>query len=155
MAKKGVTRGCRERVLIRRSRAFELRALGVKSLREIGEELDISEAQVRRDIKAYTDAYLAEEKEHARQLRVLMTEQLQKIIDALVPKAIGGDCKYAETISKLMVRQAKLMGLDAPEKKEVREEIVHFEMLFEAGRGRRDEGEIVEGEAREVKCLQA
>jgi hypothetical protein len=52
--------------------------------------------------------------EHAADLKIIMRERLEAMVASVYEQASGGDYAAVDRILKIMERQAKLDGLDAP-----------------------------------------
>ena len=87
------------------------------SISEISDTMDLSVSSVRSCLKG---AYAKLSMEHvAEESRELELERIDEVMLAYYEKAIDGDEKAADIVFKAMDRRAKLLGLDAPEKKKV------------------------------------
>lgn len=99
--------------------AMELRKSG-KTYVQIGTELGISDVAaynlVRRAINRLDDATT----EIADSVRRLELDRLDHMLEKLKPKLDNGNIKAIETAIKIQERRSKYLGLDAPEKKDLR-----------------------------------
>lgn len=116
--------------------ALELRRKGY-SYREIARELKV---HVKVAHKVVTDAFkeqLAKMGETSEMLVKLQMERLEAMWQGLSTNAEGGNARAIEVALRLLERQAKLCGLDAPVKQEVKvsySELSDEELLAEASR---------------------
>ncbi len=79
--------------------------------------LDISTSSVSSSLKgAYSKLHMEHEAIEARDLELARLDEVQS---SFYETAIEGDPKAAEVVFKSMDRRAKLLGLDAPEKKQI------------------------------------
>lgn len=100
----------------RQTYLLRLRRQG-KSLTEISDMLDISISAVSSSLKgAYSKLSMEHEAVEARDLELARLDEVQS---SFYETAISGDPKAAEVVFKSMDRRAKLLGLDAPEKKQI------------------------------------
>lgn len=105
--------------------------------REIAVELRITRRQVS---KVLDDAYAAvarECKESAEQQVRLQMDRLEWMLKSLNERIEGGHVGSVEAALRILERQAKLLGLDAPTKQEVKvqySELTDEELLAEAER---------------------
>lgn len=58
-------------------------------------------------------------REPAEELRTLETERLDRMLMGLWEKARAGDLKTVDRVLRIMERRSRLLGLDAPERKDV------------------------------------
>jgi DNA-binding CsgD family transcriptional regulator len=100
----------------RQTYLLKLRRHG-KSVTEIADMLDITPSAVGSALKgAYSKLHMEHEAIEARDLELSRLDEMQ---DSFYEVATAGDPKAAEVVFKAMDRRAKLLGLDAPEKKQV------------------------------------
>jgi transcriptional regulator len=116
-------RGQSEEAAERRVRALQLRILGL-SYRRIAAELNVSEAQSFRDVQSELDRLAKQAQENAEQLRTLELRRLDEMQAAIAPQlfpAKGNNANLGaiDRALRIMERRARLLGLDAPEKKEM------------------------------------
>lgn len=111
-------RGSRERAALRRSTCFELRRAGW-SYRAIGDKLGINPAQAYRYVRSALDEINARANEAVEEMRALELQRLDRLQSGLWTSAAGGDPKAAAVVLKVFERRAKLLGLDAPEKRDI------------------------------------
>jgi hypothetical protein len=99
--------------------------------------LDISASAVSSSLKgAYSKLSMEHEAIEARDLELARLDEVQS---SFYETAISGDPKAAEVVFKSMDRRAKLLGLDAPEKKQI-------ETSFTIGWLGDDEPHTIDGE---------
>jgi transposase len=102
----------------RRERAINLRIEG-QPYREIAKLLGVSLSQARSDVEAVLERTREHADETAQRMRKISLERLDRLTRGLMPKADRGDSRAAEVIAKIEERRAKLVGMDAPEKREL------------------------------------
>ena len=69
--------------------------------------------------KACSRALAASVREVADELRNLELARLDRMHAAVWPKAIAGNCRAVDRVLAIMARRAKLLGLDAPRRRNV------------------------------------
>jgi DNA-binding CsgD family transcriptional regulator len=121
----------------READALDLRAEGL-TFQEIGARLGVSRQMaariVRRGLRALP-------RESAAELVVLQDAQLDMIWAAMFPRAVEGSPRAAAVCIRVLERRAKLHGLDAPTRTEVRmsvEEVDALDAEIEALLAQRD-----------------
>ncbi len=108
-----------EAVLHRRKmRSMELRRKGY-SYSEIVQELQkegwiVSTVQVYRDVTEAIRRRIRDESENAELARQMELDRLDIALKAITPRVETGDDDAIHTMMKIMVRRAKLSGLDSP-----------------------------------------
>jgi predicted DNA-binding protein YlxM (UPF0122 family) len=86
---------------------------------EIAQKLGVSEQAVSKMLKRVLEETKAEISDEAEKLRAVQLERIEMMIRGLWTKAITGDEKAIETVNKLLTRQARLLGMDAPSRTEL------------------------------------
>ena len=100
-------------------KALELRKAGA-TFRRIGQELGCSEQRAHQIVTRELTRLNKDRAEEASQARRLELERLDALSTPLYAKAIrGGEERAVEAYLKLMERRSRLLGLDAPVKREV------------------------------------
>jgi hypothetical protein len=99
-------------------RAVELRAAGTPYA-EIADELGVEVSTAAHYVAEGLARYLGEEVRCADTARRLHVERLRALLAAQWPKAMRGDATAATACLKIMEREAKLLGLDAPLKVDI------------------------------------
>jgi hypothetical protein len=99
----------------RRFRAFGLRLDGW-SYREIGQALQVSNKQAFADVQAEAEQLSKVAREGNSRRRQIMLAQIDRAKRHLAPKIAAGDIRAAETLVKLLDRESRLLGTDAPSK---------------------------------------
>lgn len=107
----------KSKILERQIQVLELRQSGW-SFRAIGEKLDISHVQAWQDFQNALTELREVSNDKADDLRQLELERLDALTKALEPMAMVGNTNSINAYLRVMERRAKLLGLDAPEKKE-------------------------------------
>lgn len=103
-----------ENARLRTARALELRLAGLK-YGEIANALGYASGQgahnaVTRAMRQET----AQSEEHREQLRALQLARTERMLRAIWPNVIAGDLFAIDRALKILDRQARLLGLDAP-----------------------------------------
>ena len=99
----------------KRNQAMSLRLKGL-TFREIGEQMGISKQHANEYVQQALAETLKERQELADEVRQLTKERLDALLSAHWEKALAGSKESSELALKLIDRQAKLFGLDAPTK---------------------------------------
>lgn len=116
--------------------ALDLRRRGF-TFREISGELRVPLRRAHRLVKDALTEQAAKAAANAELLIQLQDARLEKMYKGLAGSAEGGNARSVEVALKLLERQAKLHGLDAPTKQEVKvayAELSDQELLAEAER---------------------
>lgn len=103
-------------ILERQIQALELRKSGW-SYRKIGEKLGVSHETARQDVEGELKVLDLGNENKRNELRQLELERLDKITNALDHWLEAGSVPAINAYLKAMERRAKLLGLDAPEEK--------------------------------------
>lgn len=119
----------------RRAKALDYRKAGL-SYRAIGIKLDISHEQARQDIEAELKALAAARQDSAEELRQLELERCDMLFKGLEPMAAIGNPGAVNSFLRVMERRAKLLGLDAPVKADVKTD---GQLTIEVVRGKRSD----------------
>lgn len=111
-----------DRIALRRAEALKLRVSG-KTFQEIADTLDIGLATAHLDVRSAMAEYGREAEEDLRAERGLELRRLERAFD-LVESVLSGDgdelkLKALDRLMKVQDQRAKLLGLYAPERKEV------------------------------------
>lgn len=102
----------------RRREVARLRLAGVRNQRELADRIGVSLGTINGDIRAINkqiDADTISDTTEAKRTDLARTEAL---IVALWPSAMNGKAHVVDRIVSLMQHKAKLLGLNAPEKRE-------------------------------------
>ena len=108
----------RGKILERQLLALELKKSGF-SYRQIGERLNCSHEQARQDVEKELTRLAGERDGNVEALRELELQRLEKVIKALDHWIESGNTQAVGVYLRAMERKAKLLGLDAPEKKDL------------------------------------
>lgn len=111
------TSATRIKAALRRLEAIGLRREGL-SYSEIGDGMSVSPGRAYALVKDALERMNTECTELAEEVLVLECERLDRIQYAHWAKAMSGDYKAARVVLAVMDRRARLLGLDAPEKRE-------------------------------------
>lgn len=108
-------------------KALDLRISGLTVV-QIGEHLGISTSLASKILAQAMEHAQKRFQESAEQLTQIQLQRLEKLYRAIEPAALksghSGQPRAAEVAMKLLERQAKLLGLDAPVKQEIRVELM-------------------------------
>lgn len=108
----------RLRTALREQECLRLRLDGL-SHREIAAELGIAPSTAYKRVHHALEDVNARNAEEAENLRTLEMLRLDELQNALWERAVDGDDKAIGRILTIMERRAKLLGLDAPARREV------------------------------------
>jgi hypothetical protein len=108
----------RIRAAERRSEALRLRKGGT-TYAQIGRELGVSEQRAHRIVTQELARLNAERAEQAAEVTRLELERLDVLLAGVWAKAQAGDGPAIDRVLSIMGRRAKLLGIDAPEKREL------------------------------------
>lgn len=97
----------------RRKRVAEELKAG-KTYEQIAELLDVCQATICKDVKAILKATASVTQEAIEDWKKLQNMRIETMHGAVWEKAKEGDIQAITTVLKLMDRQARLLGLDAP-----------------------------------------
>lgn len=114
--RKAQARQRRIRAAENRARAVEYRKMGM-SYQAIGDQLHISAPAVYKTVRKAMQAVKVEQDQDAEIIKAMEYENLDRLQLAAWPGAMKGNHLLIDRILKIMERRAKLMGLDAPEKR--------------------------------------
>jgi hypothetical protein len=103
-------------------KAISLRLAGL-SYQRIGDAIGITPSGAKRCVDRVLARIVKSTNETAEQVKQEELLRLDEMQFALYPLAKRGDIKATETILKIQQRRAKLLGLDAPEKLQVEDNL--------------------------------
>lgn len=109
----------RLREQLRRTQALEMRLAG-HTFEEIGRTLGIDRGNAHRLVAYELKKVKQRTGKMGQELLEQYQEQLEEWLDAIAPKTKKGDLAAIQTGLKIMERMARLWGLDAPTKSEVK-----------------------------------
>jgi transposase len=112
-------KGARARAAERRLNALRLRKAGA-SYSQIAKALGCSKTQAYRDIQRALKNIGKREQEGAAELRLLESQRLDELLMPMMRQAKNGSQGAVDRVLRIMERRAKLWGIDAPERAEVR-----------------------------------
>lgn len=116
MAAGNATNAARARSLDRQLKALELRRMG-KSYHEIAAALGMGRSQAHKLVQDGLAEARAQVAADAAELRAEEVSRLDAMLAGLWPDARRGHLGAVDRVLRLMERRARLLGLDAPEKK--------------------------------------
>jgi hypothetical protein len=99
-------------------RAVDLRAAGT-SYPDIADELGVDPTTAFHYVEEAPERFLGEEIRCSDTARKLHVERLRALLQAAWPKAMAGDANAIASCLRIMEREAKLLGLDAPQKVDI------------------------------------
>lgn len=102
----------------RRTQALELRKAGATYV-AIGTALGVSEQRAHRIITAELRRLNARRAEAANEVTRMELERLDALMLAVWQRAKKGELSAVDRVLSIMARRARLLGLDAPEKREL------------------------------------
>jgi len=100
------------------TRATELRLAG-KSFRTIARELGCTPSGAHGAVSRALDRTLSSANEHAAHLREVELARLDAMLTGLWDRAISGDVPAVNAALRIAERRSRLLGLDAPERREL------------------------------------
>lgn len=107
-------------VIERERRVLELRRAGV-TFDVIAEQLDYADRSGA--YRAFKRALARTLQQPAREVRDLEVDRLDKLMVAVWKKALGGDLQAVDRVIRISERRARLLGLDAPQKVQVGDQL--------------------------------
>lgn len=113
--------------LIRQYEALDLRQSGW-SFRAIGDKLGVTGMQAWRDVKSALEGLEELNTDKASTLRQLELERLDALTKGLEPMAMVGNVGSVSAYIRVMEQRAKLLGLYAPEKRDIN---IKHELIIE------------------------
>lgn len=119
-----------------------------KTFRQIARENDISPSTVSSDIKMFVQELKNEGLRHVEEYRIVQQERIAAAISAIWLNVLDGRIDAINTLIRLLERESRLLGLDAPTKVDITAKI----KALAIGEGvRPDEAyEIAEGVYKEI-----
>jgi hypothetical protein len=146
----------RDEVAKRRAFAWSLRVSGLqyrdiatRVIEEMGEDnldlpLGYDERAAHRDVKIESERISEELKEENKERRDIAIARLDVAISALMPGVRDGDPKKIMAFLSTMERQARLLGLDAPEQRELALGFLPDEWMETINQRRSEAGVVLE-----------
>lgn len=107
--------GKKLRMAERRAKSVTLYKAGW-TYRDIAAELDVSHDTIAKDIQTTLAQYAKISEKEAEEIRFVHVERIQAAVKAIWQSVGKGNLKAIHTLIRLMEREAKLLGLDAPTK---------------------------------------
>jgi hypothetical protein len=112
----GGHKGQTEEATERRLKALQLRMAGA-SYRAIGSQLGVSEKTAHQDVQRELKAIAEQSAEEAQAVRTLDLERLDAMTIAIWGQVRAGNLGAIDRALRISERRAKLLGIDAPEKR--------------------------------------
>ena len=103
----------------RRRKVASALLAGSDNFTSIAKELGVSKPTISRDVKAIEEQWRAEAMQDISAAKGRDLKRTDRMIGALWPKALNGNERAAKMVLDLMQHRAKLLGLNAPEKREL------------------------------------
>lgn len=103
----------------RRRKVASALLAGSDNFTSIAKELGVSLPTISRDVKAIEAQWQAEAVQDISAAKGRDLRRSERMIGAMWPKALNGDERAAKMVLDLMQHRAKLLGLNAPEKREL------------------------------------
>lgn len=100
---------------MKRARILELRTLGL-TLDKIGEQVGLAKSNVSKHLNAALDELAVQHVDQTKRLRALAYQRLEKLLAKAMLLGAGGNLKAMREAQRLIMAQARLLGLDAPVK---------------------------------------
>ena len=134
-------------LLERRVVFWELYKQGMP-FRQIAAENDVSPQTVSSDIRIFVQQLKEEGLRHVEEYTIVQQERLAEAIKAIWPNVIAGRIDAINTLIRLLERESRLLGLDAPTKVDITAKI----KALAVGVGLREDEvyEIAEGVYKEI-----
>ena len=103
-----------EAVIERRRKLAKLRLAGVQDRQSMLEVLRVSRGTLARDMRALDEQFRREALQATMTDKAVQKLRLERMLQAVWPLAEKGDPKAIDSAVKILEREAKLLGLDAP-----------------------------------------
>ncbi len=107
-----------QEMIERRMRVASIRLAGVRNQRQIAAQIGVSPATINRDIKALNAEWRERAAADVASEKGLDLDRTERLIAALWTQATGGKWLATDRVLSLMQHRAKLLGLEAPQKRE-------------------------------------
>ena len=121
-----------------------------RSIREIARLNKLSPATVGKDIKSFIGTLREAGLRHVEEHRFVQLERIQSAIQAIWPRVEEGRTDAIGSLVRLMEREARLLGLDAPTKVDITAKIKA--MAFTENVSEEEAIDIAEGVYREISA---
>lgn len=89
------------------------------SYRQMARELGVSKSQIAKDVKTLFERWREEGMRNIDRQVAMDLKTIDEAMQRLYPNLQSGDPEAIRTMLKCMERRAKLLGLDAPERREI------------------------------------
>ena len=119
-----------------------------RSIREIARVNGMSPNTVGKDIKSFISTLREAGLRHVEEYRYVQTERIQSAIEAIWPRVLEGRTDAIGSLVRLLEREARLLGLDAPTKVDITAKIKA--MALDEGVNENEAVGIAEGVYREI-----
>ncbi len=119
-----------------------------KTFRQIAEENDVHPSTVSSDIKALVKELQNEGLRHVEEFRIVQMERIAVAINAIWEHVLRGDVASVNTLIRLLERESRLLGLDAPTKIDITAKLAA--MARDSGVPEQEAYDIAEGVYKDV-----
>ena len=114
-----------------------------KSFRQIAMNHDVSSSTVSSDIKAFVRELKEEGLRHVEEYRIVHQERIAVAVSAIWDRVLEGKMDAINTLIRLLERESRLLGLDAPTKVDITAKIralavgegIHEDEAYEIAEG--------------------
>ena len=137
-----------EAVVLERQVVFWEMYKECRSIREIARVNGMSPNTVGKDIKSFISTLREAGLRHVEEYRYVQTERIQSAIEAIWPRVLEGRTDAIGSLVRLLEREARLLGLDAPTKVDITAKIKA--MALDEGVNENEAVGIAEGVYREI-----
>lgn len=100
--------------VIRQSKVAQLRLAGLTNQTRIAEILQVNQSAISTDFRIIDQIWQERAQQDIATAKGLDIERCERLIAACWPKAMSGHTPSVKVILDVMIRRAKLLGLDAP-----------------------------------------
>ncbi len=128
MARKGASvndRAAREERLVR----LAPMVLSEMTQEEMASRLGVDQSTISRDIKVLMSRWQKSALNKTDERVGLQDAQYKAIIGAHLPLALQGKTRNAEVVMQALAQQAKLLGLDRPEKQQIDMDVTRYQII--------------------------
>jgi hypothetical protein len=102
-----------------RRKTVSANLVGGRSYRQIAEALGVSHGTVGNDVRILLGRWQREQLQNTEEWVLLAVVRLDQMLQAIWPGVLKGDPQTIALALRIEERRAKLLGLDAPERREV------------------------------------
>lgn len=146
----GKRRQTQEEIIERRTEIAKLRLAGVRDQRVLASRLGVDQSTISRDFRAIDAEWKQQATEYTDEYKALQNERYEALIAAHWTKAMDGKGFDTDRVLAAMSQQAKLLGIDAPVKREDKLTVEYRTLVQEMAA---DAGLDVDEVMREVEAI--